>query len=126
MKAIVAKKYGKPKEVLAQKDLAFPIPKDNEVLIKIYVTTVNVYYWSLVRGKPYLYRLMFGLFKPKNPIAGMELAGVVEGLGSKATKLKVGDAVYGDISQFGFGSFAEHISIHEDALLLKPDELSFE
>lgn len=126
MKAIVAKKYGKPKEVLAQKDLAFPIPKDNEVLIKIHATAINDYDWSLVRGKPYLYRLMFGLFKPKNPIAGMELAGVVEGLGSKATKLKVGDAVYGDISEFGFGTFAEHISIHEDALLLKPDELSFE
>ncbi|WP_339753290.1 NAD(P)-dependent alcohol dehydrogenase [Algoriphagus aquimarinus] len=126
MKAILLEKYGIPEEVLALKEAPIPTPKDNEVLIKIYTTTINDYDWSIVRGKPYLYRLMFGLFKPKNPIAGMELSGIVEGIGAKVSKLKVGDAVYGDISQFGFGTFAEYISIHEDAVLIKPEGLSFE
>lgn len=126
MKAILFEKYGIPEEVLALKEAPLPTPKDNEVLIKIYATTINDYDWSIVRGKPYLYRLMFGLAKPKNPIAGMELSGIVEGIGAKVSKLKVGDAVYGDISQFGFGTFAEYISIHEDAVLIKPEGLSFE
>ncbi|TXE02681.1 NAD(P)-dependent alcohol dehydrogenase [Algoriphagus aquimarinus] len=126
MKAILFEKYGIPEEVLALKEAPLPTPMDNEVLIKIYTTTINDYDWSIVRGKPYLYRLMFGLFKPKNPIAGMELSGIVEGIGSKVNKLKVGDAVYGDISHFGFGTFAEYISIHEDAVMIKPEGLSFE
>ena len=126
MKAIVFEKYGKPEDVLTLKEVAVPILGDNEVLIKIRATAINDYDWSLVRGKPYLYRLMFGLTKPKNPIAGMELAGVVEHIGAKVTKQKVGDAVYGDISEFGFGTFAEYICIHEDAVLIKPEGLSFE
>ncbi|MEN2280978.1 NAD(P)-dependent alcohol dehydrogenase [Algoriphagus sp. SE2] len=126
MKAILLEKYGRPKEVLELKEIPIPNLKENEVLIKIYTTTVNDYDWSMVRGKPYLHRLLFGLSKPKNPIVGMELAGVVEGIGAKVSKLKVGDAVFGDISNFGFGTFAEYIGIHEDAVLVKPDELSFE
>ncbi|MGX7836090.1 alcohol dehydrogenase catalytic domain-containing protein, partial [Campylobacter fetus subsp. venerealis] len=69
------------------KELAMPIPKENEVLIKIHATAVNDYDWSMIRGKPYLYRLLFGLLKPKHPIAGMELAGIVEGIGVKVSKL---------------------------------------
>ena len=126
MKAIFFETYGKPEEVLALKEMASPIPRENEVLIKIFATAINDYDWSMVRGKPYLYRLMFGLLKPRHPIAGMELAGIVKGIGAKVSKLKVGDAVFGDISGFGFGTFAEHICIHEDAVLIKPDELSFE
>lgn len=126
MKAIVLENYGLPEEVLALKEVAMPIPKENEVLIKIHTTAVNDYDWSIVRGKPYLYRLLFGISGPEHPIPGMELAGVVHGIGSKVGKLKVGDAVYGDISQFGFGTFAEYISIHEDAVLIKPEELDFE
>lgn len=126
MKAILSENYGLPEEILVLKEAAMPVPKENEVLIKIYTSAVNDYDWSMVRGKPYLYRLMFGVSKPKHPIAGMELAGVVERIGTKVGKLKVGDAVFGDISQFGFGTFAEYISIHEDAVLIKPDELGFE
>ncbi|MGB5289469.1 MAG: NAD(P)-dependent alcohol dehydrogenase, partial [Ignavibacteriaceae bacterium] len=81
---------------------------------------------SMVRGKPYLYRLMFGIIKPKRKIPGMELAGIIEELGTNATSFKVGDAVYGDISGYGFGSFAEYISINEKALKLKPGKMSFE
>jgi len=126
MKAILFEAYGLPKAVLKLKELAKPIPKENEVLIKIYATAINDYDWSMVRGKPYLYRLMFGLLKPKYKTPGMELAGLVEDIGLNVKKLKVGDAVFGDISKYGFGTFAEYISINEDSVIKKPDELSFE
>ncbi len=126
MKAIVFEKYGSPEKVLTVKEIAKPTPKENEVLIKIKATAINDYDWSLVRGKPYLYRLMYGLRKPKYNISGMELAGLVEDIGANVQKLKVGDAVFGDISNYGFGTFAKYISIHENAVIKKPDGLSFE
>ena len=125
MKAIVLTKYGGPDD-LQLKNVAKPTPKENEVLIKIHATAVNDYDWSLMTGKPYLYRLMFGLTKPKKQIPGMELSGIIEALGEKTTSFKVGDAVYGDISAYGFGSFAEYICINEKALALKPIKMSFE
>jgi NADPH:quinone reductase-like Zn-dependent oxidoreductase len=125
MKAIVLKKYGSP-EVLQINDVAKPAPGAREVLVKIHATAVNDYDWSMVRGKPYLYRLIFGMLKPKQQIPGMELAGTIEALGARVTSFKVGDAVYGDISGHGFGSFAEYICIDEKALTRKPGKMSFE
>jgi NADPH:quinone reductase-like Zn-dependent oxidoreductase len=125
MKALVFTKYGSP-EVLQLREIAKPIPMENEVLVKIHATAVNDYDWSMIRGKPYLYRLLFGLLKPKHQIPGMELSGTVEALGTNAELFKVGDAVYGDISAYGFGSFAEYISINEKALTLKTNKMSFE
>lgn len=125
MKALVFTKYGSP-EILQLKEITKPTPKENEVLVKIHATAVNDYDWSMIRGKPYLYRLLFGLLKPKHQIPGMELSGTIEALGTNAKSFKVGDAVYGDISAYGFGSFAEYMSINEKALTLKPDEMSFE
>lgn len=125
MKAIILTKYGSPPAVLQLQELPRPVPKENEVLVKVHATAVNDYDWSMVRGKPYIYRLMFGLRKPKIRIPGMELSGTVEALGSKATSFKLGDAVYGDISDYGFGSFAEYICIHEKALALKPVNMAF-
>ena len=125
MKAIVLSKYGPPNS-LQYKEIAKPTPKENEVLIKIHTTTVNDYDWSMVRGKPFIYRLMFGIMKPKIQVPGMELAGVVEALGTNVKSFKVGDAVYGDISDHGFGSFAEYICINEKAIVPKPDKMSFE
>jgi NADPH:quinone reductase-like Zn-dependent oxidoreductase len=124
MKAIVCEKYGMP-ENLKPKEVEKPIPKDNEVLIKICATAVNDYDWSMVRGKPYLYRLMFGITKPKNPIPGMELSGMVEGVGANVKRLKVGDSVYGDISFHGFGTYAAYIAIDEKAVIKKPVEMGF-
>ena len=109
LKALVATQYG-PTSKLQLKELEKPVPREHEVLIKIRATAVNDYDWSMVRGKPYLYRLLFGVFKPKNPIPGMELSGMVEALGSEVSRFQVGDEVYGDISKYGFGSFAEYIS----------------
>ncbi len=125
MKAIVCPKYGSPEDLQLQ-EMPQPIPKENEVLVKVRAAAVNDYDWSLVRGKPYVYRLLFGVLKPKRPIPGMELAGTVEALGAHATAFEVGDAVYGDTSDYGFGSFAEYICIHEKALVLKPPTMTFE
>tara|TARA_R110002050_G_scaffold133134_7_gene255519 strand:+ start:59878 stop:60852 length:975 start_codon:yes stop_codon:yes gene_type:complete len=126
MKTIICKSYGPPEKVVKITEIALPSPKDNEVLIKIHATSVNDYDWSLVRGKPYLYRLLFGLFKPKHGLLGMELSGTVAAVGAKATKFKVGDMVMGDTSNFGFGTFAEYINIDEKAVIRKPEALSFE
>lgn len=126
MKAIVIEKYGLPEQVLEVQEVEKPVPKENEVLITIQATAINDYDWSIVRGKPYLYRLLFGWFKPKHQIPGMELSGVIEDVGSKVENFKIGDAVYGDISNYGFGTFAEHLCINERAVIKKPDELNFE
>ncbi|TQV89416.1 NAD(P)-dependent alcohol dehydrogenase [Aliikangiella coralliicola] len=125
MKAAVFNQYGSPK-VLQLQEVEKPTPKDNEVLVKIHATAVNDYDWSMIRGKPFLYRLMFGLLRPRKNIPGMELSGVVVSTGKKMTSFKAGDAVYGDISEHGFGSFAEYICIDEKALTLKPNNMSFE
>ncbi len=125
MKAIVNPKYGPP-NALQLREIEQPIPKANELLIKVHATTVNDFDWGLVRGKPYLYRLIFGLLKPKHPIPGIELSGTVEAVGKQVTAFKVGDAVYGDISAFGWGSFAEYICVHEKAMALKPPKMTFE
>jgi len=125
MQAIKLLKYGGP-ENLQLVDQPIPTPKENEVLVKIHCTTINDYDWCMMRGNPFIYRLMFGLFKPKSKIAGMELSGIVEKLGPNTSKFKIGDEVYGDISEFGFGTFAQYISINENALRLKPNNMSFE
>ena len=126
MKAILLEKYGLPEQVLNIKEVAKPIPKEGEILIKIQATAINDYDWSMVRGKPYLYRLMYGLVKPKFRIPGMELSGLVEAIGSNVEKFKVGDPVFGDISEYGFGTFAEYISINENAVVKQPEGLNFE
>lgn len=125
MKAIFCSHYTSP-EKLEAKEVPTPIPAKHEVLVKIHATAINDYDWGMVRGKPYLYRLIFGIRKPRRPIPGMELSGVIKDIGEGVTKFKKGDAVYGDISEFGFGSFAEYIAINEKAVVLKPDAMSFE
>ncbi len=126
MKAILIEKYGLPEQVLSLKEVARPTPNESEVLIKIRATAVNDYDWSIVRGKPHLYRLMYGLLKPKRRFLGMELAGTIEAVGPNVGQLKVGDSVFGDISNYGFGTFAEYICINENAVKKKPIKVSFE
>ena len=128
MKAYWIKNYGAPDKVLKLLEAELPVPKNTEVLLKVYATTINDYDWCVTTGKPFTYRLIFGLFSPKRKlrIPGMEVAGIVEQVGTQATKFKVGDAVYGDISNFGFGSFAEFLCIDEKALALKPERMGFE
>lgn len=124
MKAIVFTKYGSPL-ALKLKEIARPSPKENEVLVKIHAAAVNDYDWSMVRGKPFIYRLMFGVLTPKKQIPGIELSGIVEACGKNAQAFEVGTEVYGDISEHSFGSFAEYICVNEKALVAKPAKMSF-
>ncbi|MCB9292109.1 MAG: NAD(P)-dependent alcohol dehydrogenase [Lewinellaceae bacterium] len=126
MKALVFKKYGAPSEVLRLEERPRPVPAAHEVLVKVHATAVNDYDWSMVRGQPYLYRLLFGLRKPSRQVPGMEVSGTVEALGKNVSALEVGDAVYGDISEYSFGTFAEYACVHEKALARKPAGMSFE
>jgi NADPH:quinone reductase-like Zn-dependent oxidoreductase len=96
------------------------------VLVKVHATSINDIDWSMVRGKPHIYRLLFGVGKPKFKIPGAEVAGIVEALGAGATGFKVGDRVYGDLSESGFGGFAEYVCVPESALTIMPTGLSFE
>lgn len=124
MQAIVGTTYGPP-EQLQLKEVPTPSPKANEVLVRVKAASINDHDWSMVLGRPHIYRLIFGLFRPRQPIPGIEVSGVVEALGSGATRFKVGDAVYGDTSEQGGGGFAEYLCVNENALLHKPAQLSF-
>jgi len=125
MKAIVNTVYGSP-DVLKLKEVAQPVPKANEVLIKVHAASVNSADLHLLKADPFLARLGFGLFKPKTTILGADVAGRVEAVGNAVTKFKPGDAVFGDLAACGFGTFAEYVCAREDALVLKPANLSFE
>jgi NADPH:quinone reductase-like Zn-dependent oxidoreductase len=123
MKAIYCAQYGPP-EKLEIRELPIPTPKEDQVLIKVMATAINDYDWSVVRGKPYLYRLLFGLKRPKHAIPGMEFSGIIEEVGSKVKTFKKGDEVFGDTSDHEFGTMAEFCCLNQGALNLKPDFLS--
>lgn len=125
MRAIVYKKYGPP-DVLQLKEVEKPTPKDNEVLIKVHSVSVNAADWHLMRADPLFVRLITGLLKPKNTILGADIAGRVEVIGSNVKEFKPGDEVFGDISGCGWGGFAEYVSVPEQALVLKPSNITFE
>ncbi|MEM9648475.1 MAG: NAD(P)-dependent alcohol dehydrogenase [Bacteroidota bacterium] len=125
MKVLYYSSYGPPEKVLQVKEMDKPKPGPDQLLIQIKATAINDYDWSMVTGKPYLYRLMFGLSKPKKSIPGMELSGIVAEVGSNVADFHVGDAVYGDISHYGFGSFAQYISISANAVKKMPEGLDF-
>jgi NADPH:quinone reductase-like Zn-dependent oxidoreductase len=126
MRAMVYTEYGSP-DVLQPKEVERPVPKDDEVLVKVNAASVNFGDWAFLRGEPSMVRLMgAGLFKPKNPILGADIAGHVEAVGSSISGFQPGDDVYGDISAQGFGGFAEYVSVPESTLVLKPSNISFE
>ncbi len=121
MKAIVCAKYGPP-EVLQLQEVEKPTPKDDEVLVEVHASTVNYPDLGLVRGRPFLARLWFGLLKPKFKIPGGDIAGRVEAVGRNVKLFQPGDEVFG----FGFGAFAEYACVPENALALKPANVTFE
>jgi NADPH:quinone reductase-like Zn-dependent oxidoreductase len=126
MKAIVQTEYGSP-DVLSLQEVDKPIVTVNGVLVRIRAASVNAGDWHLMRGDPFLTRLMFGgILKPKIQILGMDIAGQVEAVGKDVTQFQVGDEVFGDLSESGFGGFAEYVCATEVALAFKPTNISFE
>ena len=124
MKAFVFEKYGLP-NVLQLKEVAKPIPNENEVLVKIHSASINDWDWGLVRGKPFVIRLIYGLKKPKIKIPGVDVSGKIEAVGGKVSSFKIGDKIYCDLSECGFGGFAEYVCVPEKNLSKKPTNISY-
>ncbi|WP_431158250.1 NAD(P)-dependent alcohol dehydrogenase [Winogradskyella poriferorum] len=134
MKAVVYEKYGSP-EVLKLKDIEKPKPKDDEILVKIYASTVTSGDVRLRSSDfpPLVWlpaRLIFGLFKPKKKILGHELAGIVEEIGINVTEFKIGDSVFGTTTMLRTGSYAEYICLPQKwksgVIGLKPENLTYQ
>ncbi|MBD2318691.1 NAD(P)-dependent alcohol dehydrogenase [Phormidium tenue] len=126
MKAISQSNYGST-DMLSLQEVDKPVVTDKGVLIKVQAASVNSGDWHLMRGTPFLSRLMFGgILKPKIKTLGMDVAGRVEAVGKDVTQFQINDEVFGDISGCGFGAFAEYVCADESALVLKPSNTSFE
>ncbi len=125
MYAITRKKYGSP-NVLKIKKITKPSPKENEVLIRVYATTINRTDCGILSGKPFLIRFFTGLFKPKTPVPGTDFAGQIEAVGSKVHSFKVGDRVWG-LNDEGLASHATYMTIAADQAVAKiPENISYE
>jgi NADPH:quinone reductase-like Zn-dependent oxidoreductase len=131
MKAIVQEGYGSPDDVLHLRDVAPPVPQDDEVLVQVYAASVHPDVWHMVHGRPYVLRLMgAGRSGPKTPIPGTDLAGRVESVGAAVTRFRPRDEVFGE-SVRGYqwrngGAYAEYAAVHEESLASKPATVSFE
>lgn len=124
MKAIISERYGGP-ETLKLSEVSTPTPNENQVLVRVRASSINFGNYVLLSGKPRLARLVFGLMKPKYPIPGGDMAGIVEAVGAKVTQFQAGDEVFGDLSSSGFSAFAEYVVVDEKTLALKPTNLTF-
>lgn len=125
MQAIIYTKYGGPDQ-LHPAAIAQPVPRKNELLIKVHTASINSWDWDLLRGKPFLVRLLGGLTRPKHQVLGADIAGIVESVGSDIKSFRPGDAVFGDIAGAGFGGFAEYAKAPEHLLAKIPEGMSMD
>lgn len=125
MKAVIQEKYGPP-AVLKVTEVEKPVPKEDEVLIKIYATSVTQAHIAMRKGKPLFGRLIIGLTKPKNSIPGTDLAGEIESVGREVKNFQLGNKVFAATDADG-GAYAEFICLKEnDVILEKPENMSYE
>ena len=130
MKAIVCHDYGSP-DVFRCEEIEKPAPSNNEVLIRVRAASVNPLDWRLMSGRPYIFRILSGLSKPKITRPGRDVAGQVEAVGRNVTQFKPGDEVFGVCTAGSWmdkagGAFAEYASTSESALVFKPENVTFE
>lgn len=125
MKAIVRSEYGSP-DVLELAEIAKPVPGEDELLVRVHASSVNMADVDYMLGRPSIARLGTGFRKPRNRLLGLDLAGVVEEVGRNVKGLQPGDEVLGDLTEHGYGAFAEYACAAEGAFALKPAGLTFE
>jgi NADPH:quinone reductase-like Zn-dependent oxidoreductase len=130
MKAIVQDRYGSPND-LELREVEKPVVGDGEVLVRVLAASVHPDVWHVVSGRPSVLRLMgAGVSRPKNPIPGTDMAGIVESVGNGVTHFRPGDPVFGETianqQWINGGAYAEYVSVHRDLVALKPDNITFE
>ena len=119
MKAVLSTDYG-PTDSLKLEEIQKPVPGDDDVLVKVQAASVTYSNLMLVTGKPFVGRLFTGLFKPNQNRLGSDVAGRVEAVGKNVHQFQPGDEVYGDLSDYGRGTFAEFVCAPATALARKP------
>ncbi|MBP3951652.1 NAD(P)-dependent alcohol dehydrogenase [Bacillus suaedae] len=125
MKAIICREYGSA-DVLQLQEVEKPVPKENEILVRVHSTAVNSADWRLRKAEPAAVRLFFGLTKPRKGILGGVFSGAVEAVGKGVTRFKVDDLLYGSTGM-RLGAYAEYICLSEKgAIVTKPKNMSFE
>ncbi len=124
MKAIIYTQYGSP-DALQLTEVEKPLPKDNEVLIKVHATTVNRTDCATLRAKPFFMRIVTGLFKPKKQTPGTDFSGEIEAVGEKVSSYKVGDRVFG-FDDEGIKSHAQYLAVKGSAVLTIPKGVTYE
>lgn len=129
MKAVYQTKYGSPDD-LEIREVEEPVAGADEVVVRVRAASVHPDVWHVVVGRPFILRLMGrGLLRPKNPIPGTDMAGVVESAGARVTRFRPGDGVFGDTVDFAWangGAYAETVAVPQDWLASKPDNVTFE
>ncbi|HEV2390398.1 MAG TPA: NAD(P)-dependent alcohol dehydrogenase, partial [Nitrososphaerales archaeon] len=123
MKALVYSRYGLP-EVLHLKEVSRPVPKEDEVLVKVRAVSLNRSDWERLRGTPWFVRFG-GFFRPRHHILGSDVAGRVEAVGRNVERIRPGDEVFGDLMERA-GGLAEYVCVRERLLAVKPGSLTFE
>lgn len=122
MKSFVCERYGLP-DVLKEKEVVKPIPKGDQVLVKIVATSINSADIELLKGHPLI--RIGSPFRPSNKVLGSDVSGIIESIGPDVSKFKTNDEVYADTSAYKFGAFAEYVCVSQEALREKPSNLTF-